>query len=123
MAARVSRLLKAFHADVERVWKPEPGERDPLWRAANGKLPPQWGPAIEELGEETRALFNWVHAAHSAIAKENKTIPRAKVCSAASAWRWKWPSSNTICGVAGAAKTRKASHRWRAGSRSRAMAI
>ncbi|NEK65312.1 MAG: ATP-dependent DNA helicase DinG, partial [Xanthomonas perforans] len=69
VAARVSKLLKAFHAEVERVWKPEPGERDPLWRAANGKLPPQWGPAIEELGEETRALFNWVHAAHSAIAK------------------------------------------------------
>lgn len=69
VAARVSKLLKAFHTEVEHVWKPEPGERDPLWRAANGKLPPQWGPAIEELGEETRALFNWVHAAHSAIAK------------------------------------------------------
>ncbi|WP_426788812.1 ATP-dependent DNA helicase DinG [Xanthomonas campestris] len=69
VAARVSKLLKAFHTEVERVWKPEPGERDPLWRAPNGKLPPQWGPAIEELGEETRALFNWVHAAHGTVAK------------------------------------------------------
>ncbi|MEE7546309.1 ATP-dependent DNA helicase DinG [Xanthomonas sp. Kuri4-1] len=69
VAARVAKLLKAFHAEVERVWKPEPGERDPQWRAANGRLPPQWLPAVEELGEETRTLFNWVHAAHGLVAK------------------------------------------------------
>ncbi len=69
VAARVAKLLKAFHTEIERVWKPDPGERDPQWRAVNGQLPQAWLPAVEELGEETRALFNWVHAAHGLVAK------------------------------------------------------
>ena len=69
LASAVAKLLRAFHGEVERSWKPEPGERDPMWRAPNGQLPPQWREAIEELGEQTRALYNWVHAAHGLIAK------------------------------------------------------
>ncbi len=124
VAARVSRLLKAFHADVERVWKPEPGERDPLWRAANGKLPPQWGPGHRRTRRRNPRAVQ-LGACRTQRDCEGKTRRFRARRSAAqpSAWRWKWPSSNTICGVAGAAKTRKASHRWRAGSRSRAMAI
>ncbi|HBK47015.1 MAG TPA: ATP-dependent DNA helicase DinG, partial [Xanthomonadaceae bacterium] len=74
-AARVAKLLKGFHAEIERVWKPDPGERDPQWRAPNGQLPADWKPAIEELGEETRTLFNWVHAAHGQVAKAKQDDP------------------------------------------------
>ncbi|HEY0332899.1 MAG TPA: ATP-dependent DNA helicase DinG [Stenotrophomonas sp.] len=69
LASGVSKLLRAFHGEVERLWKPDPTDREPMWRAANGRLPPQWGEAIDELGEQTRALYNWVHAAHGLIAK------------------------------------------------------
>jgi len=69
LASGVAKLLRGFHGEVERTWKPEPGERDPMWRAPNGQLPPQWREAIEELGEQTRALYNWVHAAHGLVAK------------------------------------------------------
>lgn len=69
LAARVGKLLKAFHAAVEQAWKPDPAEREPQWRAPNGRLPPDWMPAIEELGEDIRALLNWVHAAHGLVAK------------------------------------------------------
>ena len=69
LAAQVAKLLKAFHAEVVRAWTPDPGERDPQWRAPNGRLPQDWRPAIEELGEQTRALYNWVHAAQGLVAK------------------------------------------------------
>ncbi|MCD7099024.1 ATP-dependent DNA helicase DinG [Stenotrophomonas sp. MMGLT7] len=69
LAAQVAKLLKAFHAEVVRAWTPDPGERDPQWRAPNGRLPEDWRPAIEELGEQTRALYNWVHAAQGLVAK------------------------------------------------------
>jgi ATP-dependent DNA helicase DinG len=68
-AAQLSKLLHAFHAEIERVWMPNLAEREPMWRAANGRLPDDWMPAIEELGEQTRILLNWVHAAHALIAK------------------------------------------------------
>jgi len=69
LAADVAKRLKAFHGVVERSWKPDPGDREPMWRAPNGQLPAAWGAEIEELGEQTRALFNWVHAAHGLVAK------------------------------------------------------
>ncbi|HVJ38780.1 MAG TPA: ATP-dependent DNA helicase DinG [Stenotrophomonas sp.] len=69
LAADVAKRLKAFHGVVERSWKPDPGDREPMWRAPNGQLPAAWGADIEELGEQTRALFNWVHAAHGLVAK------------------------------------------------------
>lgn len=69
LAADVAKRLKAFHAEVNRTWTPDASDRDPMWRAPNGQLPRAWGPAIEELGEQTRALFNWVHAAHGLVAK------------------------------------------------------
>lgn len=69
VAARVSKLLKAFRDAIEQAWRPEPSEREPLWRAANGRLPEDWMPAVEELAEETRALFNWATAATSLVAK------------------------------------------------------
>lgn len=69
LAADVAKRLKQFHVEVERSWKPDAGEREPMWRAPNGQLPPGWMPAIEELGEQTRALYNWVHAAHGLVAK------------------------------------------------------
>ncbi len=69
LAADVAKRLKAFHGVVERSWKPDPGDREPMWRAPNGQLPAVWGAEIEALGEQTRALFNWVHAAHGLVAK------------------------------------------------------
>lgn len=69
LAADVAKRLKAFHGEVSRTWTPDASDRDPMWRAPNGQLPSAWGPAIEELGEQTRALFNWVHAAHGLVAK------------------------------------------------------
>ncbi|WP_305805330.1 ATP-dependent DNA helicase DinG [Stenotrophomonas sp. YIM B06876] len=68
-AARVGKLLKAFHAAIDQAWKPEPSEHQPLWRAANGRLPEDWMPAVEELADETRTLFNWATAAVALVAK------------------------------------------------------
>ena len=36
LAARVAKRLRAFHVEIERVWTPDPSEREPLWRA------PEW---------------------------------------------------------------------------------
>jgi len=69
LAADVAKRLKAFHALIDATWTPDASEREPMWRAPNGRLPREWMPAIEELGEQSRALFNWVHAAHGLVAK------------------------------------------------------
>lgn len=69
LAARVSKLLKAFRAGIEQAWRPDPSDQEPLWRAANGRLPDDWMPSIEALAEDTRALFNWATAATSLVAK------------------------------------------------------
>ncbi|MEN4902634.1 ATP-dependent DNA helicase DinG [Luteimonas sp. TWI1437] len=75
LAVRVSKALKAFQLDVDRVWQPEPGEREPMWRAPLGRLPADWAPAIETLAEDTRALLNWVHAAQQAVARAKQDDP------------------------------------------------
>ncbi|MHC9083754.1 ATP-dependent DNA helicase DinG [Luteimonas sp. RIT-PG2_3] len=75
LAARVAKLLKAFRVELERAWTPEPGDREPMWRAPHGQLPDDWRPAIDELGEDTRSLFNWVHAAQQMVAKSKQDDP------------------------------------------------
>lgn len=75
LATRVSKALKAFRLEIDSVWRPEPDARDPMWRAVNGRLPEAWQPAIETLGEDTRALFNWVHAAQTLVARSKQDDP------------------------------------------------
>ncbi len=75
LATRVSKALKAFRAEIDAVWRTEPDDRDPMWRAANGRLPEAWAPAIDALGEDTRALFNWLHAAQSLVARSKQDDP------------------------------------------------
>ncbi|MCD9028820.1 ATP-dependent DNA helicase DinG [Luteimonas sp. BDR2-5] len=75
LATRVSKALKAFALEIERVWTPEPGEREPMWRAANGRLPGEWMPAIEALGDDTRALVDWVRAAQQLVARNKQDDP------------------------------------------------
>ena len=69
VAARVSKLLKAFANGIAQVWTPATDEREPLWRAANGRLPEAWKQPVEELADETRSLLNWATAATSLVAK------------------------------------------------------
>lgn len=69
LAARVSKLLKAFRDQVALGWQPDGDSTEPLWRAPEGRLPEAWMPAVHELAEDTRALFNWFHAATSLVAK------------------------------------------------------
>ncbi len=75
LATRVAKALKAFRLEIDSVWRPEPDARDPMWRAVNGRLPEAWQPAIETLGEDTRALFNWVHAAQTLVARSKQDDP------------------------------------------------
>ncbi|WP_101927302.1 MULTISPECIES: ATP-dependent DNA helicase DinG [Luteimonas] len=75
LATRVAKALKAFRTEIDAVWRPEPDDRDPMWRAANGRLPDAWLPAIEVLGDDTRALFNWVHAAQTLVARSKQDDP------------------------------------------------
>jgi ATP-dependent DNA helicase DinG len=69
VAARVSKQLKAFRDVVGRSWHPDPSAQEPMWRAPNGRLPDIWMADIEALADDTRALFNWAHAAHAQVAK------------------------------------------------------
>lgn len=69
LASTVAKGLKAFHGEIARAWTPDPGEREPMWRAPQGRLPPAWQPAIEALAEDTRALYDWMHAAQGLLAK------------------------------------------------------
>ncbi len=69
LATRVSTLLRAFHATMSQAWTPTPDEREPMWRAPNGRLPADWMPHIEELGDTTRDLVDWLTAAHGAVTK------------------------------------------------------
>lgn len=69
LAARVSKLLKAFRDQVAMGWQPSDETLEPQWRAPEGRLPEHWMPAVHELAEDTRALFNWFHAATSLVAK------------------------------------------------------
>ena len=69
VAARVSKQLRAFRDVVERSWQPDPSAQEPMWRAPNGRLPEIWMADIEALADDTRALFNWAHAAQSQVAK------------------------------------------------------
>ncbi|KRG45233.1 ATP-dependent DNA helicase DinG [Stenotrophomonas pictorum JCM 9942] len=75
VAARVSKLLKAFRDEIAQVWIPQPDEREPMWRAANGRLPESWRQPIEVLADETRTLLNWATAAASAVAKGKQDDP------------------------------------------------
>jgi ATP-dependent DNA helicase DinG len=75
LAAQVAKALKAFRIELEHAWSPEPGDRDPMWRAPHGQLPLDWMPAIEALGDDTRSLFNWVHAAQQLVAKSKQDEP------------------------------------------------
>ncbi|WP_313241630.1 ATP-dependent DNA helicase DinG [Stenotrophomonas sp.] len=69
VAARVSKQLKAFRDVVGRSWQPDPSAQEPMWRAPNGRLPDIWMADLEALADDTRALFNWAHAAHAQVAK------------------------------------------------------
>ncbi|KAA8920893.1 ATP-dependent DNA helicase DinG [Xanthomonas sontii] len=72
LAARVAKGLKAFRAEIERVWVPEPGQDEPMWRAPNGRLPEDWKPLIDAQAQDTGALLNWVQAAHQMAAKSKQ---------------------------------------------------
>jgi ATP-dependent DNA helicase DinG len=69
VAARVSKQLRAFRDVIDRSWQPDPTAQEPMWRAPNGRLPDIWMADIEALADDTRALFNWAHAAQSQVAK------------------------------------------------------
>ncbi len=68
-AAKVSKQLKAFRDVIDRSWRPDPSAQEPMWRAPNGRLPDIWMPDIEAIADDTRALFNWAHAALTQVAK------------------------------------------------------
>lgn len=68
-AAKVSKQLKAFRDVIDRSWRPDPSAQEPMWRAPNGRLPEIWMPEIEAIADDTRALFNWAHAALTQVAK------------------------------------------------------
>lgn len=68
-AAKVSKQLKAFRDVIDRSWRPDPSAQEPMWRAPNGRLPEIWMPDIEAIADDTRALFNWAHAALTQVAK------------------------------------------------------
>jgi len=68
-AAKVSKQLKAFRDVIDRSWRPDPSAQEPMWRAQNGRLPEIWMPDIEAIADDTRALFNWAHAALTQVAK------------------------------------------------------
>ncbi|MHC9010086.1 ATP-dependent DNA helicase DinG [Stenotrophomonas rhizophila] len=68
-AAKVSKQLKAFRDVIDRSWRPDPAAQEPMWRAPNGRLPDIWMPDIEAIADDTRALFNWAHAALTQVAK------------------------------------------------------
>src|SRR5690606_6317560 len=72
LAASVTKQLRAFHGEIERAWRPDPSDRDPLWRAPNGVLPSDWAASIDSLGEDTKALFNWVNTAHQMVSKSKQ---------------------------------------------------
>jgi len=69
VAAKVSKQLKAFRDVIDRSWRPDPSAQEPMWRAPNGRLPEIWMPDIEAIADDTRALFNWAHAALTQVAK------------------------------------------------------
>lgn len=69
VAAKVSKQLKAFRDVIDRSWRPDPSAQEPMWRAPNGRLPDIWMPEIEAIADDTRALFNWAHAALTQVAK------------------------------------------------------
>jgi ATP-dependent DNA helicase DinG len=69
VAAKVSKQLKAFRDVIDRSWRPDPSAQEPMWRAPNGRLPEVWMPDIEAIADDTRALFNWAHAALTQVAK------------------------------------------------------
>lgn len=69
LAARVSKLLKAFRDRVAMSWSPSADMLEPQWRAPEGQLPEDWMPSVHELAEDSRMLFNWFHAATSLVAK------------------------------------------------------
>ena len=68
-AAKVSKQLKAFRDVIDRSWRPDPSAQEPMWRAPNGRLPDIWMQDIEAIADDTRALFNWAHAALTQVAK------------------------------------------------------
>ncbi|MET0288540.1 MAG: ATP-dependent DNA helicase DinG [Pseudoxanthomonas sp.] len=72
LAVDVSKQLKAFHAALAQAWTPDMSEREPQWRAPNGRLPADWMAPVEALAEATRALLNWVTAAHGLVAKSKQ---------------------------------------------------
>jgi len=76
LAAGLSKALKAFRSDLEAAWTPSPDDRDPTWRAPLGRLPDDWMPAIEALADDTRNLYNWVHATQQLASKIKPDDPQ-----------------------------------------------
>ncbi|MDR6674397.1 ATP-dependent DNA helicase DinG [Xanthomonas sp. 1678] len=72
LATQVSKGLKAFRAEIERAWVPDPSQEEPMWRAPNGRLPEDWKPFIDAQAQDTAALLNWVQAAHQLVAKSKQ---------------------------------------------------
>ncbi len=122
VAARVSKLLKAFRDEIAQVWIPQPDEREPMWRAANGRLPESWRQPIEVLADETRTLLNWATAAASAVAKGKQDDPAVERLQRNLGMAQEMVEQQYNLWAAGAARTRRASRRSRAGSPCRAMA-
>lgn len=69
LASAVAKGLKAFNGELARAGVPAADAREPVWRAPLGRLPEDWQPAIEALGDDTRALYDWMHAAQGLLAK------------------------------------------------------
>ena len=75
LAARLAKALKTFRGELEQAWTPDPSEREAVWRAPMGRLPDAWMPTIEALADDTRELYNWVHAAQQAASKGKPDEP------------------------------------------------
>lgn len=74
-ASAVAKALRAFEQTMTQAWTPDPQEREPMWRAPNGRLPADWAPLVDAIGEDTRTLYNFLHAAQQLVAKAKQDDP------------------------------------------------